>query len=140
MFSSQAKPPRKCPKTIISGANAIRAHGNAYDAAARSLHSAKIFRENKSTANSDVSGAEDCPGQDSNLHAVRRYHLKVVRLPIPPPGRGAFGPRIISGHPQVSRGGIARQLRPNNSWFSLPKNAESPRSTGGRYALRCKDQ
>src|SRR6476469_4119681 len=27
-----------------------------------------------------------CPGQDLNLHASRRYHLKVVRLPIPPPG------------------------------------------------------
>ncbi len=28
-----------------------------------------------------------CPGQDLNLHALRRYHLKVVRLPISPPGR-----------------------------------------------------
>ena len=26
------------------------------------------------------------PGQDLNLHALRRYHLKVVRLPISPPG------------------------------------------------------
>src|SRR3954451_2108678 len=29
-----------------------------------------------------------CPGQDLNLHELPRYHLKVVRLPIPPPGRG----------------------------------------------------
>ena len=27
-----------------------------------------------------------CPREDSNLHGFRRYHLKVVRLPIPPPG------------------------------------------------------
>ncbi len=27
-----------------------------------------------------------CPREDSNLHALRRYHLKVVRLPISPPG------------------------------------------------------
>jgi hypothetical protein len=30
---------------------------------------------------------QNCPGQDLNLHALRRYHLKVVRLPISPPGR-----------------------------------------------------
>src|SRR5690349_13726078 len=28
-----------------------------------------------------------CPRGDSNPHASRRYHLKVVRLPIPPPGQ-----------------------------------------------------
>lgn len=28
-----------------------------------------------------------CPGQDSNLHASRRHHLKVVSLPISPPGQ-----------------------------------------------------
>jgi hypothetical protein len=27
-----------------------------------------------------------CPKEDSNLHDLRRYHLKVVRLPIPPSG------------------------------------------------------
>ena len=27
-----------------------------------------------------------CPRGDSNPHDLRRYHLKVVRLPIPPPG------------------------------------------------------
>ena len=27
-----------------------------------------------------------CPGGDSNPHASRRYHLKVVSLPISPPG------------------------------------------------------
>src|SRR6185312_4117429 len=27
-----------------------------------------------------------CPRGDSNPHGVTRYHLKVVRLPIPPPG------------------------------------------------------
>src|SRR5690606_34770918 len=28
-----------------------------------------------------------CPRGDSNPHDSRRYHLKVVRLPIPPPGQ-----------------------------------------------------
>lgn len=27
-----------------------------------------------------------CPGQESNLHALRHTHLKRARLPIPPPG------------------------------------------------------
>ena len=30
---------------------------------------------------------EWCPGGDSNPHGLPRYHLKVVRLPIPPPGQ-----------------------------------------------------
>ena len=30
--------------------------------------------------------ADWCPGGDSNSHAIRRYHLKIVCLPIPPPG------------------------------------------------------
>ena len=29
-----------------------------------------------------------CPGLDSNQHTSRRRHLKTVRLPISPPGRG----------------------------------------------------
>ena len=29
-----------------------------------------------------------CPGQESNLHALRHTHLKRARLPIPPPGHG----------------------------------------------------
>ena len=28
----------------------------------------------------------ECPGQESNLHALRHTHLKRARLPIPPPG------------------------------------------------------
>lgn len=31
-----------------------------------------------------------CPGGDSNSHAIRRYHLKIVCLPIPPPGHSCF--------------------------------------------------
>ena len=30
---------------------------------------------------------EQCPEQDSNLHASRHTHLKRARLPIPPPGQ-----------------------------------------------------
>lgn len=28
---------------------------------------------------------DSCAGQELNLHALRRYHLKVVRLPVSPP-------------------------------------------------------
>ena len=31
-----------------------------------------------------------CPKGDSNPHDLSRYHLKVVRLPIPPSGHGGF--------------------------------------------------
>ena len=31
-----------------------------------------------------------CPREDSNLHALRRYHLKVVRLPFRHPGYNNF--------------------------------------------------
>ena len=34
--------------------------------------------------------ADWCPGGDSNSHAIRRYHLKIVCLPIPPPGHSCF--------------------------------------------------
>ena len=60
----------------------------------------------------------ECPGEDSNLHALRRYHLKVVRLPVPPPGLSSpFGGRKYralptGGQPQrtprKSRGGASR--------------------------------
>ncbi len=45
-----------------------------------------------------------CPGQDLNLHELPRYHLKVVRLPIPPPGRG-YEREIIGSFGRLSRGG-----------------------------------
>ena len=39
---------------------------------------------------SDFSFTSMCPGLDVNQHAVRRYHLKVVGLPISPPGQVLF--------------------------------------------------
>src|SRR2546421_12682324 len=45
-----------------------------------------------------------CPGQDLNLHASRRYHLKVVRLPVPPPGRGRFAAAKLYAAGQTCRG------------------------------------
>jgi hypothetical protein len=42
-----------------------------------------------------------CPGQDLNLHELPRYHLKVVRLPIPPPGLMSEG--IIPARSVLSR-------------------------------------
>ncbi len=35
----------------------------------------------------DAMGEGWCPGQDSNLHALRHTPLKRVCLPIPPPGQ-----------------------------------------------------
>src|SRR3954465_4535513 len=45
------------------------------------------YLEDRSQKKKPVFRRVRCPGQDLNLHALRRYHLKVVRLPIPPPGR-----------------------------------------------------
>ncbi len=38
-----------------------------------------------------------CPEEDSNLHALRRQYLKLVRLPIPPSGHWARAIRIGGG-------------------------------------------
>ena len=35
-----------------------------------------------------------CPGQESNLHALRHTHLKRARLPIPPPGHQLSGAKV----------------------------------------------
>ena len=38
----------------------------------------------------------ECPGQESNLHALRHTHLKRARLPIPPPGHFGFaGTKVV---------------------------------------------
>src|SRR3954463_6988052 len=50
-----------------------------------------------------------CPGQDLNLHELPRYHLKVVRLPIPPPGRGRAD--YMLAWAGVESGGAAGPLR-----------------------------
>jgi hypothetical protein len=39
-----------------------------------------------------------CPEEDSNLHGITRQHLKLVRLPIPPPGQEAA---ILSERPDL---------------------------------------
>gem|GEM_PF-1081466 len=36
-----------------------------------------------------------CPGLDSNQHTLRRHHLKMVRLPISPPGQRAANVCIL---------------------------------------------
>src|SRR5437764_11499590 len=41
---------------------------------------------NKKRRSHQIASNGKCPGQDLNLHALRRCHLKAVRLPIPPPG------------------------------------------------------
>ena len=48
----------------------------------------KAFRP-KASSESPFLSQKQCPGQDLNLHDVTRCHLKAVRLPIPPPGRGS---------------------------------------------------
>ena len=64
-----------------------------------------------------------------NLHALRRCHLKAVRLPIPPPGlplRGgiiAKSKRLSSGDRKSSRksqiGGGESSLAAERSWVSF---------------------
>ena len=45
---------------------------------------------------SDFSNTAWCPGQESNLHALRHTHLKRARLPIPPPGHFGFaGAKVV---------------------------------------------
>ena len=41
-----------------------------------------------------IFSAFSCPGQESNLHALRHTHLKRARLPIPPPGRYRSFPEL----------------------------------------------
>src|SRR5688500_12796997 len=60
-----------------------------------SLHPSSLQQKTPS-----CDGVCSCPGQDLNLHDVTRCHLKAVRLPIPPPGRGRG--RII----RVYRGAV----------------------------------
>ena len=45
-----------------------------------------------------IGGQDWCARQDLNLHALRHYHLKVARLPIPP--RARFFPRYR--YPEVT--------------------------------------
>ena len=42
-----------------------------------------------------------CPEEDSNLHALRRWYLKPVRLPIPP-----SGPKSMEGDVKKPKDGV----------------------------------
>ena len=46
------------------------------------VHPVKI----RKPRNQSITRLNQCPGQESNLHALRHTHLKRARLPIPPPG------------------------------------------------------
>lgn len=63
----------------------------------------------KSKPQSENFGAKFwCPGLDLNQQALRRYHLKVVSLPISPPGHfnqlGDYTPK----HRQIQEKAVAR--------------------------------
>ena len=93
-----------------------------------------------------------CPRGDSNPHDFRRYHLKVVRLPIPPPGlildRRPVGPRMISetlvlSYPpaQVQ----ARGLPPESARLpaappALPERAQARREFRSQQAPRARSR
>ena len=55
-------------------------------------------------------GIEWCARQDLNLHALRHYHLKVARLPIPPRARDLQPTFIMTmeRHEADGRGGEIR--------------------------------
>src|SRR6185369_1988670 len=52
-----------------------------------------------------------CPRGDSNPHTLRRYHLKVVRLPIPPPG--LIFPNLPAGQCFSGSAGFGAGLPPS---------------------------
>ena len=45
-----------------------------------------MSEKEKNPRNQPITRINQCPGQESNLHALRHTHLKRARLPIPPPG------------------------------------------------------
>ncbi len=82
-----------------------------------------------------------CPGQDLNLHASRRYHLKVVRLPIPPPGlfvaRIVLSRRIIRRVDAAANGSRVAEaevgFEPTNNGFAI--RPLSPLGYSAKYLL-----
>ena len=75
---------------------------------------------------------QECPGRDSNSHASRRHPLKMVCLPVPPPGLcgcGVLAKRLIG---RKSGGRLACQGR---SWRALGADPGRPRLPGALRLL-----
>ena len=75
-----------------------------------------------------------CPGKDSNLHGCPRYHLKVVRLPIPPPGlKLTFRPsRRLSACPLRACPRRPSAFRPAQAPRACRPKRPAPRSAAAR--------
>jgi hypothetical protein len=96
------------PSGNVETNGSLRNHGSHVDVDAFCSNSG-----NKKPANRRVSGCFVdvvgrpetrcwCPKEDSNLHDRSRYHLKVVRLPIPPSGQG-LASASTTARPRVAR-------------------------------------
>jgi site-specific recombinase XerD len=59
----------------------------------------------KPPSSENLEASSECPGRDSNPHTFRRHPLKMVCLPIPPPGRSAV---FFNTRQPVHRNGFLR--------------------------------
>ncbi len=70
--------------------------------------------ERRQSRREALTSSDLCPGQESNLHALRRYHLKVVRLPFRHPGKLALTISTLAIQGRDSDPVIASDLTTNN--------------------------
>ena len=64
-----------------------------------------------------------CPGQESNLHALRHTHLKRARLPIPPPGLPSA---LRVSLPFVERAKIHIKLKKQKYFLKFSRSTKPP--------------
>ena len=64
-----------------------------------------------------------CPGQESNLHALRHTHLKRARLPIPPPGLPSA---LRVSLPFVERAKIHIKLKKQKFFLKFSRSTKPP--------------
>lgn len=82
-----------------------------------------------------------CPRGDSNPYDLRRYHLKVVRLPVPPPGQvccSVFDRCLVGGRNLALTFGSGRsgRLRSRNGTVAGWNGRRNFRARGGRGSCR----
>jgi methionine-S-sulfoxide reductase len=101
--------------------------GSAYRTAIFALDSAQRQLAEAQVAKAEAALGNWCPEEDSNLHALRRWYLKPVRLPIPPSGREARC-KEAAGQCQRPFAAPCRIFRQQNSSVLLPLVPARPES------------
>src|SRR5450631_371869 len=71
-----------------------------------------------------LASSDWCPEEDSNLHGVTRQYLKLVRLPIPPSGRGKH--EILPSEQKI----VHQNQRPGTVPHRNPVTRTHPRGPG----------